>query len=121
MEDMMEALGAEAIDFPFHNECCGSYHTLGKRDLVIERTNKIISEAKLDGADVLVLSCPECDFNLDHRQKNTLEKYPSFETMPVLYFTQLLNIALGGDLADCGFELNYIDPIPLLKDKGILK
>ncbi|HDS09946.1 MAG TPA: heterodisulfide reductase, subunit B [Firmicutes bacterium] len=121
MEDLLETLGSEVVDYPYLNECCGSYHTLGEKDLVLNRTNRLITEARRDGADLLVLSCPECDFNLDYRQKETQEKYPNFQTMPVLYFTQLMNIALGGDLKDCGFELNYIDPLPVLRESGIIK
>lgn len=121
MEDFLEILGAEVIDYPFLNECCGSYHTLARKELVVNRTYKLITEAHRDGADMLILSCPECDFNLDYRQKDTLEEHPDFQTMPVLYFTQLLNLALGGDPNDCMFDLNYIDPVPVLKDKGFIK
>jgi heterodisulfide reductase subunit B len=38
----------------------------------------------------------------------------------VLYFTQLLGIAMGLDYQTLGFEQNAVDPLPLLKGKGLL-
>lgn len=120
MENLMAALGADSIDFPYKTECCASYQTVDKPDIVADRTNSIITSASELGAEVMVVSCPLCAFNLDHRQKKTLERHPEFKTMPVLYFTQLLAIALGCQEKDLGFELHYVDPKPLLKQKQLL-
>lgn len=120
MENLMAALGADSIDFPYKTECCASYQTVDKPEIVADRTNSIISSAKDLGADVMVVSCPLCAFNLDHRQKQTLQKFPEFKTMPVLYFTQLLAIALGCTEEYLGFDLHHIDPKPILKEKELL-
>jgi heterodisulfide reductase subunit B len=37
-----------------------------------------------------------------------------------MYFTQLTAIALGCDEKALGLELHYVDPKPLLKEKGLL-
>jgi len=121
MDDLMESMGAEAVDNPYKSLCCGSYHTVGEnRDVVAERTYKIINGARRNGADVLVTSCPLCAFNLDNRQKLTKKIHPDFKHMPVLYFTQLMALAFGKE-QEAGLEENYINPIPLLKEKGLLK
>ena len=120
MENLMTALGAGTIDFPYKTECCASYQTVDKPEIVADRTNSIITSARNMGAEVMVVSCPLCAFNLDHRQKKTMQKYPEFKTMPVLYFTQLMAIAFGCKEADLGFDLHYIDPKPLLKQKKLL-
>ena len=73
-----------------------------------------------DGADVMVLSCPMCDFVLGQRQQELAEKYSEFRPLPVLYFTQLLALALGLGPEACRFDLNYVDPRPLLEEKGLL-
>ena len=100
-------MGAEAVYFPFKNECCGAYETVAEVDLVVERAHNIIGNAKRNGADAILVSCPLCAFNLDNRQKEVLEKYPDFEGIPVLYFTQTLALALGLDPDVCRFDLNY--------------
>jgi len=42
------------------------------------------------------------------------------EPMPILYFTQLMAVALGLPLKSIGLNKNIIDPRPLLKSKGLL-
>ena len=49
-----------------------------------------------------------------------MRRHPSFVPLPVLYFTQLLGLALGLDDAGYGFEEHYVDPQPLLADKALL-
>jgi len=120
LEDLTAALGASAVDFPHKTECCGSYQTVDNPRIVAERTLMILSSARKLGADVMTVSCPLCAFNLDHRQKDTREMFSDFEKMPILYFTQLLGIALGCPEETLRFDLHDVDPKPVLKQKGLL-
>jgi heterodisulfide reductase subunit B len=120
LENLMSALGAEPVDFPYKTECCGAYQTVDKPNLVADKTYHILESAKDNGAEVVVVSCPLCAFNLDHRQKDVAREFPGFNTIPVLYFTQLMAIALGGTEENLGFDLHYIDPMPILKEKGLI-
>jgi heterodisulfide reductase subunit B len=120
LHDLIEALGAKVVDFPFANECCGSFQAVGNPDFALEASWNILSSALRRGAEGLVLSCPLCDFNLGQRQKILMEKYLDFKGIPIFYFTQPLALALGLDSKVCRFELNYGDPQPLLKSKNLL-
>ena len=121
MEDLLRALGAEVIDDPYKTECCGAYQTVNRKDVVVTCVHSILTSAQRNGAEVIALSCPLCDFNLDNRQKDILQTYKWFHPMPVLYFTQLMAIAFGLDESVCRFELSYNDPRPLLKSKGLIE
>jgi heterodisulfide reductase subunit B len=120
MENLMSVLGADPIDFPYKTECCASYQTVDKPEIVADRAYSILSSATGLGAEMVAVSCPLCAFNLDQRQKKTLEKYPDFKTVPILYFSQLMAIALGCPEESLGFDLHYIDPMPLLKEKKLI-
>lgn len=120
MEKLMTALGAEPVDFPYKTECCAAYQTVNNPGIVADRTHRIINSAREQGAEVVAVSCPLCAFNLDYRQKETIRKFPDFSYMPILYFTQVLAIALGCPEESLGFDLHYIDPRPLLKEKGLI-
>lgn len=120
LDDLAAHLGATPIDFPFKVECCGSYQTVDKPEVVADRTNQILSSARNQGADLVVVSCPLCAFNLDHRQKETVIKFPEFKGLPVMYFTQLLAIALGCPEESLRLDLHYIDPKPILEEKGLI-
>jgi len=120
LDNLMEALGADPIDFPYKTECCAAYQTVDKPEVVADRTYQILTSAQEHGAEVVVVSCPLCAFNLDHRQKHTLRKYPEFKHIPILYFTQLLAIALGCPEETLRLDLHYVDPKPILKEKALI-
>jgi heterodisulfide reductase subunit B len=120
LENLTAALGAKPIDFPYKTECCGSYKTVDEPEEVADRAYKILTAARKLGAEVVAVSCPLCAFNLDHRQKQTASLHAGFKKMPILYFTQLLGIALGCPEEAMRFDLHYVDPRPILKGKGLL-
>ena len=120
LKDFLGSVGAEAIDYPYETECCASYHTVVNVDLVVERAYDILNSAINRGAEAIVLSCPLCDFNLDNRQKEIKEKFSDFKGIPIFYFTQLLALSLGLDEKVCRFELNFVDPRPLLRSKHLI-
>lgn len=120
LENLTTSLGADPIDFPYKTECCAAYQTVDKPEMVADRTYQILTSAQEQGAEIVAVSCPLCDFNLDYRQKETVKKYPEFKNIPILYFTQLIAIALGCPEEALRFDLNYIDPKPILKEKGLI-
>jgi len=120
LDNLMGALGADPIDFPYKTECCGAYQTVDKPEIVADRTYQILTSAQGQGAEVVVVSCPLCAFNLDQRQKQTQKKYPEFKNIPILYFTQLLAIALGCPEETLRLDLHYVDPKPILKEKALI-
>lgn len=120
LEKLMLALGAQPVDFPYKTECCASYQTVDKPDIVVDRTYSILNSARGQGAEVVAVSCPLCAFNLDHRQKETVQKYTDFKRIPILYFTQLMAIALGCGEKDLRLELHHVNPRPLLVEKGLI-
>jgi heterodisulfide reductase subunit B len=120
LENLTAAIGGEPVDFPYKTECCASYQTVDKPKIVADRTYHILTSAQNQGAEVVSVSCPLCAFNLDHRQRETVREYPEFKSIPILYFTQLLAISLGCPNETLGFDLHFIDPKPILKEKGLI-
>jgi heterodisulfide reductase subunit B len=85
-----------------------------------EYARPILNSASSHGAEVLVLTCPLCDYNLGRAQKELARKQSGFKELPLLYFTQLLALALGLAPQVCHFELNHGNPESLLEEKGLL-
>ncbi len=112
MEDMLELLGVKVLENPKRTECCGSYHTVNRSDIVEKRVEDIVSYAVEEGAEAIVLSCPLCQFNLDFHQRAT-----DFD-VPIFYITELMALAFGLDI---DMKNHKIDPRSLLKEKGILE
>lgn len=114
MEEMVDALGGEPVDFSWKTKCCGSYQLLNASDLVVERVRDILSAAAARGAQAIVTSCPLCQFNLDWVQEKFVPKTNGFSKIPVLYFTQLLGAAIELPADNLGLDQHYVDPRPLL-------
>ena len=120
MEDLMITLGGSPVDYPYKTECCGAYQTVDKPEIIADRTNQIITSALNQGAEIMVVSCPLCAFNLDQRQEQTREKFINFRGIPVLYFTQLLALALNCKEETLNFSSHYNNPKPILEEKGLI-
>ena len=120
IEDLFTSLGAESVVFPYRLECCGAYQTVTKKDVTAMRTYEIINSARRAGCEAIVTSCPLCAFNLDQRQKETAGKFVEFEHIPVFYFTELMSVALGLGWDKNWTKLHYVNPEPLLKEKGLI-
>lgn len=120
-EELLSSLGANIIDSPYKKVCCGSYQTVQDKNIVADLTYNILTHAQKEGAEAITTSCPLCAFNLDNRQEEVKKKHPDFKKIPVFYFTQLMALAFGLDKSFCRFDLNYINPEPLLRKKKLLE
>ena len=107
-ENLIAALGAEAVPFALRGECCGSYQTAQQPEIVGERTFILIDAARRAGADALVVSCPLCAFNLDHRQAMAARLHSQFEFLPILYVTECLCLAMGLEFKEEWKSLHHI-------------
>ncbi len=95
MDEMMSALGAEPVDWPFKTECCGASLSVSRTDLVGKLSGKIVKEATERGAEAIIVACPMCQANLDMR-RSVINKFlgKSYD-IPVLYITQAIGMACG--------------------------
>ncbi|HHF56243.1 MAG TPA: hypothetical protein ENL42_04940 [Thermoplasmatales archaeon] len=95
MERLIEALGGSVVNFPLKNECCGSYNVASNKEAVVDANYRIITNARRNGADAIVTSCPLCHFNLKEMQKEVKKVHPEFAGLPVYYFSELMVEAFG--------------------------
>lgn len=121
LDDLMASLGAEPVLWGGKVECCGNYLVAIKPEVAMEMSYRVISSAYRSGAEVIATNCPLCQFNLDRWQKELVVKRGGFRPLPVLYFTQLLAVALGLDPTRYDLEKHYVDPQPLLKARGLME
>jgi heterodisulfide reductase subunit B len=95
IEKLLMSIGATPIDYPSRTECCGSYLGVESIQKIENVSKSIIQSARSSGAKVLAVSCPLCKYNLEACQSLNANTPASTELLPVLYFTQLLGLALG--------------------------
>jgi heterodisulfide reductase subunit B len=120
LQELMKVVGATVLDFPLATECCGSFEIVSDPGAVVERAYAILGMAQKKGADAVVLSCPLCAHNLGQKQAEIADKYSDFTGMPIVYFTQLLALAVGVSPEVCRFGLNFGGVEALLRDRGLI-
>ena len=112
---LIEATGAEALAYETVLNCCGGSILGAKEDLANTLAGQKLAEVNRLGATGLVLICPFCNVMFEGQQKKIEKKLEQKLKVPVLYYPQLLGLALGAGPDELGFKLNRI------KDKEFLK
>jgi succinate dehydrogenase / fumarate reductase, cytochrome b subunit len=95
LERLIEACGAEPVDYASKIKCCGFPIILAREDVALGEAILPLSEAADAGADVMVTPCPLCHLSLDAWQNKAEKKAGRSFDMPVLHLAQLLGAAAG--------------------------
>jgi heterodisulfide reductase subunit B len=119
LDRMVDAVGGVPVRWRYKVECCGAALAFARPEIVEKLSGEILGDAKYSGADIVLVACPLCQSNLDLRQRD-IEKYQGVDLeVPILYFTQLLGLALGFSCKELGLDKHTINPVPVLKKAGI--
>jgi heterodisulfide reductase subunit B len=121
LENLLSRLGCTPIDYPARTDCCGSYLGVSSTANSQPVSRAIIRSARSCGAKLLAVSCPLCKYNLESsegRGDSTVE-----DSMPIVYFTQLLGLALGLrpedlDLNQRQMQAMHEAPAPVMSEGG---
>jgi heterodisulfide reductase subunit B len=116
MDQVMEALGAEVIDWSFKIDCCGGGLTIVAPEIVKKLTGKIVHAASELGADAIVTACSICQANLDMRQPKDGGSHP----MPIFYFSELSALAFGSSNVKEWLAKHLVNPSVLLERLKLL-
>lgn len=106
LAELIKALGAESSHYPEKLDCCGALLLYTKRDAALTLTGEKIDAVQNNGFDGLITVCSNCHRMLDARQDAAAAAVGKSLSLPVLYYTQLLGLALGKDQKKLGLQLN---------------
>lgn len=110
MEPLLKATGADVPHFALKTECCGSYMGLPRKEIVLRACHRIIEAAVAEEFDALVTACPLCQQNLDMRQEQINYAFKTSMHLPVLYYSQVIGLALGAPPEDLGLDGLAVTP-----------
>jgi len=119
LEELIQATGAEAIDFPLRTHCCSGHMPQIDAQVSFELIRNLVAAAVKCGADLLVTTCPLCQLNIDAYQDQVNKEYGMDYQMPILFFTQLLGLAFGLDARDLGIGKEIVSAAPALAKIGV--
>ena len=119
LDRLVEMVGAEPVEWRYKVECCGASLAFSRPDVSDKMSGDILQDAKDAGADLVMVACPLCHSNLDLRQCDIEKRIGADLEIPILYFTQVLGLALGVSARSLGIHKHMIDPRPVLKKRGL--
>jgi heterodisulfide reductase subunit B len=108
MENILTALGAEAVPDALTYRCCGSFLSATDPEIVTPLVQEIIGSAAAAKADCLVTACAMCQLNLEMRNTNKAR-------IPILHFSEILALALGAEDYEAWFVRHLVDPRPVIQ------
>ncbi|MHB1645456.1 MAG: CoB--CoM heterodisulfide reductase iron-sulfur subunit B family protein [bacterium] len=119
-DELLAATGAEVVKFEAAASCCGGAHALQDESLAATLSAAVLSAAKKAGADILALPCPLCGAALDIKQPEIVKAHGNDAKIPVVYFTQLIGLAMGKSAKDLKLTDPISNPMEILKSKGLV-
>ena len=106
LDTLVEALGAETLDYSEKLDCCGAALLYSHEDAALSLAGSKLKAVQSYGVDGFVDTCPYCHIMYDARQKEAAATVGGKLSLSVFYYTQLLGIALGVEQEKLGLHLN---------------
>ncbi len=119
MDDLLDAAGAVSVEYPLKTACCGGAHTMSDSDTSTRLVLNLLTTAEACGAEVIATECPTCHSGLEMHQIRAEKRFGKKTNVKILYFTQLLGMALGLSARRVGVHENFSDSRAMLREKGI--
>lgn len=94
LDQLVSCLGGEPVAFPLKDRCCGGSLVIPELNLTLGLIHHILESAASNGAQCIVTPCPLCQINLDVYQRMVNRKFKTNYNLPVLFFTQLIGLAI---------------------------
>jgi CoB--CoM heterodisulfide reductase subunit B len=115
LDELVEALGAESVAYPSKMECCGNLLLrAGQQEPAEAMCRAKLRDMMEHGADALTLVCPSCMMQYDNMQ-HLLARAGEDLALPVLYYPELLGLAVGLAPEQLGLDRHRIDVAPFLE------
>ncbi len=108
LDRMFRACGAEIVYYPMKVRCCGGMLMTTFEATALKLNKELLQCAVDNGAEVIVTTCPLCHFNLEGYQDKINSVYGTKFNVPIVYFTQLLGVALGIPPKNLGLDSLFI-------------
>lgn len=118
LDQLLRALGATVVDFPLKTHCCGGHMTQISEDTAYELIRRIVANAADYKADAIVTICPMCQLNLDAYQPQVNHKFNTAYNLPVLFFTQMIGLAMGFGTDELGIGREIVSANEALRRIG---
>ncbi len=108
LDQLLNSLGTSVVDYPLKTHCCGGHMTQISEGVALELIRRLLKNAADYEADMIVTLCPMCQLNLDAYQESVNKRFGTDYQLPVLFFTQLIGLAMDIPPERLGFGREFV-------------
>lgn len=118
LDRLIEVLGATSINYEGREQCCGGGILGADEQTALALPHLKLERVTAAGADALVVICPFCDIMYELQQRRIEKEYNTQYQLPVVFYPQLLGLAMGMSAQEVGLQLNRVKSRKLLAIAG---
>ncbi len=115
LDRLIEATGARVVRYEDEGQCCGGGILGFDEETALLMTGQKLGHITEAGADAMVLICPFCAIMYEANQRRAAKLHGITYDLPVLYYPQILGLALGFSMEEMGIKLNRVKPRELIR------
>ena len=116
LDKLIEITGATSVGYRDKLQCCGGGILAIDEGTSVKMTKQKLDNIKETNADAMTLICPFCSVMYDEFQSTIESTFGSVYNIPILYYPQLLGLAMGLDpKKDLAVKQNQVKVKPLLE------
>ncbi len=119
LDELISALGAETVEYEDKTQCCGGVTLDIDDNIALAMAKRKLDNVNAMGADAIVLMCPLCGSMYDRNQRVIERRFNVAYNLPVLFYPQVLGLALGIDPKDLELGMNRVKTSDLLSKLGV--
>lgn len=115
LDRLVSITGAKVVDYMNKLQCCGGAILAVDETIALKMANQKLGNVTANKVDALITVCPFCTIMYEDNQKSIEEMFEKEYNLPVLYYPQVLGLAMGLDQKELGFRLNKVKAKDLLQ------
>ena len=119
VENLVAVTGAAVLDYKNKLECCGGAILGVEEEIALSMAKDKLDNITKNDVDCLVTICPFCSIMYEDNQRKIESKFDVEYKLPVLYYPQVLGLAMGVEPKPLGFRLNKIKAKKILEKVGV--
>jgi heterodisulfide reductase subunit B len=119
LKELMAAIGLGIVEHDKDKACCGGAILAVSEDIALKMAGSKLASVRGADGDGICLHCTFCSVMYDDNQGKINQAMGTEYALPIIYYPQVLGLAMGYDPKDLGLRMNRVKTKDLLEKIAI--